>query len=738
MHDFKIPIGPQHPAVDEPSCLRVSLDGNYIVRADLRLGYVHRGIEKLLEGKRIEQGLQIVERICGICLPGSEEIILGNGEIVKLEEFVNQFIPKNNGRLVEIKDASGEVISWKRNSTDLGKVVKVQRMLSPRKLIRIKTRSGSVLHFTPQHKILVDRREGQKLIPCDSLKVGDNLYPPRKINIKPTVYCKIDFIPNYFVAFLPKNYVDVVKNRLKRRYGNLKNASKELKLKYNKISRLGSQKLKIKEIKTLCCSVKIPWNQLKKKIKKVSWHGTTLDLEPPLVDEDFMYLLGLLASDGHIPLWRAKRINRDYRVSFVNKNKILIERFINTHKKVFPNTHVEKPKKLKNDSFIVRASNPLLTYAALKLGIASKSKKPDFKPIFKLPENLISAFLKGYFDGDGTCSIRKGKKTSVSVRFYTNSELVAKRLKQLLQRIGVASSLTNSPSTGFKKGIRYSISITNKLDILTFISKVNSTHPEKRKKLRKIKNFYSTRETFSSFFMRAPKVCGLLFRKLRKKYKVPLEKFNTHKSNILELENGRNALKTTFRKYLKVMEKFVEGNDKTLQELKKLLSNDFFLDPITEIKEVYSNDRYVYDITVKNHHNFIPAGAFVVGNCSVAHPSCYVRVIEKMLNYEPPERVRYLRTLVSELARIQSHLFWAGFMLHELGFETMFAYLLRDREHVLEILERITGNRVHFSYHTIRSVRNDISEGDIRFITEKIKKVEKQIPTYLKTISPLI
>jgi Ni,Fe-hydrogenase III large subunit len=105
-----------------------------------------------------------------------------------------------------------------------------------------------------------------------------------------------------------------------------------------------------------------------------------------------------------------------------------------------------------------------------------------------------------------------------------------------------------------------------------------------------------------------------------------------------------------------------------------------------------------------------------------------------MLNYEPPERVKYLRTLVGELARIQSHLFWTGFMLHELGFETMLAYFLRDREHILEVLERITGSRVHFAYHKIRSVRNDIDEGDIKFTLEKIKKIEEQVPVYIKIV----
>ena len=124
----------------------------------------------------------------------------------------------------------------------------------------------------------------------------------------------------------------------------------------------------------------------------------------------------------------------------------------------------------------------------------------------------------------------------------------------------------------------------------------------------------------------------------------------------------------------------------------------------------------------------------ICGICSIAHPSCYVRVIEKMLNYEPILRVNYIRTLASELGRIQSHIFWAGFMLHEIGFETMFAYFLRDREHVLEILERLTGSRVHFAIHQVRTVKYDINDDDIRFINKKISEVEKMIPDYLKTI----
>jgi len=124
----------------------------------------------------------------------------------------------------------------------------------------------------------------------------------------------------------------------------------------------------------------------------------------------------------------------------------------------------------------------------------------------------------------------------------------------------------------------------------------------------------------------------------------------------------------------------------------------------------------------------------ICGICSVAHPSCYVMVIEKMLNYEPLERVNYIRTLLSELGRIQSHIFWSGFMLHEIGFETMLAYFLREREHALEILERLTGNRSHFAAHKVRTVKNDITEEDVRFILNKIKIIEKKIPGYMKIV----
>jgi NADH-quinone oxidoreductase subunit D len=64
---FTIPIGPQHPALKEPEHFLISVDGEIVTDAVVRLGYAHRGIEKAVESRSWVQSLYMLERICGIC-----------------------------------------------------------------------------------------------------------------------------------------------------------------------------------------------------------------------------------------------------------------------------------------------------------------------------------------------------------------------------------------------------------------------------------------------------------------------------------------------------------------------------------------------------------------------------------------------------------------------------------------------------------------------------------------------
>ncbi|MCJ7693807.1 MAG: nickel-dependent hydrogenase large subunit [Anaerolineaceae bacterium] len=67
MTRFNIPIGPNHPLLKEPLSLLLTVEGERILESSLRLGYVHRGIERLCQERTYTQAIHLIERVCGIC-----------------------------------------------------------------------------------------------------------------------------------------------------------------------------------------------------------------------------------------------------------------------------------------------------------------------------------------------------------------------------------------------------------------------------------------------------------------------------------------------------------------------------------------------------------------------------------------------------------------------------------------------------------------------------------------------
>ena len=62
-----VPFGPQHPVLPEPIHLDLVLEDETVVEAVPSIGYVHRGLEKLVEKKDFHEMVYVAERICGIC-----------------------------------------------------------------------------------------------------------------------------------------------------------------------------------------------------------------------------------------------------------------------------------------------------------------------------------------------------------------------------------------------------------------------------------------------------------------------------------------------------------------------------------------------------------------------------------------------------------------------------------------------------------------------------------------------
>ncbi|RLE64376.1 MAG: NADH dehydrogenase subunit [Thermoprotei archaeon] len=124
----------------------------------------------------------------------------------------------------------------------------------------------------------------------------------------------------------------------------------------------------------------------------------------------------------------------------------------------------------------------------------------------------------------------------------------------------------------------------------------------------------------------------------------------------------------------------------------------------------------------------------ICGICNAAHTLCYTQNIEQLLGKEIPPRAKYLRLIVEELSRIHSHLLWLGLAAHQIGFETLFMYVWRDREKVLDLLETITGNRVVTAYNTIGGVRRDITPEIEQKIRKSLDYLEERTKYFKKVV----
>lgn len=105
-------------------------------------------------------------------------------------------------------------------------------------------------------------------------------------------------------------------------------------------------------------------------------------------------------------------------------------------------------------------------------------------------------------------------------------------------------------------------------------------------------------------------------------------------------------------------------------------------------------------------------------------------LVENALEIEVPERVKYIRTIMAELQRVNSHQLWWATMGMDLGALTTFFYGLRDREHILDIFEETCGGRLLLSYNTPGGVMYDLHPNFQKRVKEFITYFRKRLPEY--------
>ena len=114
----------------------------------------------------------------------------------------------------------------------------------------------------------------------------------------------------------------------------------------------------------------------------------------------------------------------------------------------------------------------------------------------------------------------------------------------------------------------------------------------------------------------------------------------------------------------------------------------------------------------------------VCGICSHSHALTYALGVEQINGLEVPKRGAYIRVITAELERLHSHFLWLGIACHIIGHDSMFMHIWDERELVMDLLEKLSGNRVNYAMVTIGGSRRDIDDDLRREILDGCDKLK--------------
>lgn len=102
----------------------------------------------------------------------------------------------------------------------------------------------------------------------------------------------------------------------------------------------------------------------------------------------------------------------------------------------------------------------------------------------------------------------------------------------------------------------------------------------------------------------------------------------------------------------------------------------------------------------------------------------YCLAIEKLLDIEVPIRAQYIRVMFAELTRILNHLLWIGAHALDVGAMTVFLYAFREREHIMDMYEAVSGARLHAAYFRPGGVYRDLPDSVPQYKANKFRNAK--------------
>jgi NADH-quinone oxidoreductase subunit D len=134
------------------------------------------------------------------------------------------------------------------------------------------------------------------------------------------------------------------------------------------------------------------------------------------------------------------------------------------------------------------------------------------------------------------------------------------------------------------------------------------------------------------------------------------------------------------------------------------------------------------------YNEFLPTTDRLDYIASTSNNYAYALAVEKLLGIEAPRRAQVIRTMLLELNRIISHLFFLATHALDVGAMSVFLYAFREREFAMDLMEDYCGARLTHSAVRIGGVPLDLPAGWL----ENLKKFIDRLPTDIKTYEDLL